>query len=79
MNFLDSDDIVEPDHLAVAAGVISKFPEVQVFHLGYSLLNMGDGRTIESSITDHGRVAGYIALGEPAFRERDIHQAPVAG
>ena len=65
VNFLDSDDIVEPDHLAVAAGVISKFPEVQVFHLGYSLLNMETGERLNRPLPTTEELPGTLLSENP--------------
>jgi len=43
ITFLDSDDLLYPDHLAVAGEVIEKFSDPEFFHLGYEFVDPATG------------------------------------
>jgi glycosyltransferase involved in cell wall biosynthesis len=56
VSFLDSDDVLYPNHLSSAAEVLVRYPQIQAFHLGYDVKN-SSGKVVRTG----GRVASLAA------------------
>lgn len=77
VNFLDSDDFVEIDHLELAAKTISQRPEVKIFHLGYSMLNIKTGERLNRPLpTTEGLLRALLSenplSGNAIFIRREL-------
>ncbi|MBS1681423.1 MAG: glycosyltransferase [Bacteroidetes bacterium] len=74
INFLDSDDLLYPNHLDVATKFIEKNKTVDAFHLGYEIKNnIGDIRSINNIRSVNNRIVnGNMLSCNGVFIRRNV-------
>jgi len=75
INFVDSDDVLYPNHTEEAHRVISRDPSIKVFHLGYDVKE-GDGKFLRNS-SNIGNINKQLLTGNvlscnAVFMEKEV-------